>query len=42
MPSDEFIMECPECGLNGEVPGWWEGMDVECKKCENVFEAMPK
>lgn len=29
-----ITMECPECGLTGDVPGTWEGLRIECKDCD--------
>lgn len=30
-------MECPECGLSGDVPAEWKGLQIECKECDERF-----
>lgn len=32
-----ITMECPECGLSGDVPGAWDGLRIECKDCGERF-----
>jgi len=34
---DRVIIECPECGTEGEAPKWWLGHQTECKECDNRF-----
>lgn len=35
---DETIeMVCPQCGLTGDVPAEWEGLEIECKDCDQRF-----
>ena len=34
---EPITMECPECGLTGDVPGVWEGLQIECKECAERF-----
>ena len=34
---ERVIIECPECGTQGEVPKWWLGHKTECKSCECIF-----
>ncbi|WP_256394131.1 hypothetical protein [Natronoarchaeum rubrum] len=39
---DETIrMECPECGLSGDVPDEWKGLQIECKECDERFTVRP-
>lgn len=38
---EPITMECPECGLSGDVPGVWEGLRIECKDCGERFTVRP-
>lgn len=28
---------CPECGTTGDVPSSWQGLEIECKECDERF-----
>jgi hypothetical protein len=30
---DPITIQCPACGLVGEVPGAWTGLKISCKDC---------
>lgn len=37
------IVICPHCGTRGEVPSWYQPLDmpIKCHKCKKIFE-IPK
>lgn len=37
-----IAVRCPQCSATGRVPKAWEGCNVSCRVCGNVYRAVYK